>query len=134
MLTAFDIAFQFTPLMRGATGICPRSRFFGDVSIHAPHARGDLKYSVSSVFNGRFNSRPSCEGRPALQMIENARVGFQFTPLMRGATMLLYGQRVGMVVSIHAPHARGDHKNETALLRGHGFNSRPSCEGRPESP
>ena len=77
-------AFQFTPLVRGATCAPPRAD---------PTTR-------------RFNSRPSCEGRPS-----------------SGAADVLAG------VSIHAPRARGDRKRHQSRAPP-SFNSRPSCEGR----
>ena len=65
-----------------------------------------------------FNPRPSCEGRRAFVLRMACAVQFQSTPLMRGATVLS-GQlrRVSQVVSIHAPHARGDHMWVTARWR-----------------
>ena len=139
--------FQFTPLMRGATGRrrCRRGRRRfnsrpscegrhapspsdrqGDVSIHAPHARGDavsdlgVRLFVSihaphargdartrrSVKLSGFNSRPSCEGRH-IRLWQIRASMFQFTPLMRGATWRR-ALTDGGEVSIHAPHARGD--------------------------
>ena len=166
------ILFQFTPLMRGATGseassirrTCFNSRpscegrhavagvlLLAHVSIHAPHARGDQEQQE--------------------QFLEHM---FQFTPLMRGATSYAFYEIIRKVVSIHAPHARGDLCSSrfvasrsvsihaphargdteghftmrgavfqfTPLMRGatpnsratseaKRFNSRPSCEGRP---
>ena len=76
------------------------------VSIHAPHARGDM-------LSPGFFCSPM----------------FQFTPLMRGATLTEVSKN-RIVVSIHAPHARGDiFRPLQPCIRG--FNSRPSCEGRP---
>ena len=43
-----EAMFQSTPLMRGATAVCPSLRARQHVSIHAPHARGDA-----------FGKRPS---------------------------------------------------------------------------
>ena len=163
-------SFQFTPLVRGATvrdndadrqtGFNSRPSCEGrlwrksscdrhDVSIHAPHARGDVLHAYERVawwfqftplMRGAtsarsephvvscFNSRPSCEGRLFIP-VKLPAVLFQFTPLMRGATRSSRGPlrsarfnsrpscegrhtlerfRVGMDVSIHAPHARGD--------------------------
>ena len=79
------------------------------VSIHAPHARGDEKGTRSVGTPGGFNPRPSCEGRPDAHGEQIEAVRFQSTPLMRGATRKRpwRGGRGG--VSIHAPHARGDH-------------------------
>ena len=79
-----------------------------EVSIHAPHARGDLGSPRPCRRTPRFNPRPSCEGRlPPANSIDKSHV-FQSTPLMRGATSdSSYGTPIELV-SIHAPHARGD--------------------------
>ena len=170
-----EMQFQSTPLMRGAT--VDRCRIVGvaGVSIHAPHARGDLQSvyvfllprvsihaphargdtcplrapAARKRFNprpscegrpqganrglapSRFNPRPSCEGRPSTFLAYATSSSFQSTPLMRGATppckperrqrrcfnprpscegrpRPLRGLHDCEVVSIHAPHARGD--------------------------
>ena len=120
-------AFQFTPLVRGATTADERR------------------------FNGRrFNSRPSCEGRPVVELLlGHAEVsihaprargdqsteplltfrGFQFTPLVRGATSTRRAVMCMVEVSIHAPRARGD-RPPASRSPPERFNSRPSCEGR----
>ena len=86
------LTFQSTPLIRGATtyGATPRGgRHFNprpsyegrpvltvydclveDISIHAPHTRGDLHPLLSHRLTRYFNPRPSYEGRRyALQCI-----------------------------------------------------------------
>ena len=94
--------------MRGATwgwSLAPRHH---QVSIHAPHARGDcLMWDGAPVVAG-FNPRPSCEGRLLRFWLANACNH----------------------VSIHAPHARGDRALCGGDGLGKGFNPRPSCEGR----
>ena len=82
--------FQFTPLMRGATRRNSSLSSQGDVSIHAPHARGDLPVASIRRSIACFNSRPSCEGRLNTYWITPSRGLFQFTPLMRGATARFY--------------------------------------------
>ena len=102
------VRFQSTPLIRGATDykdetrlryddFNPRPSYEGrpddgftcetnfDISIHAPHTRGDSTISSRS-----------------------SRVSFQSTPLIRGATgsACLHSDRSS--ISIHAPHTRGD--------------------------
>ena len=49
---------------------------------------------------------------------------------MRGATGIAIGNEVHSLVSIHAPHARGDQRWPLKARRTPCFNSRPSCEGR----
>ena len=61
------------------------------------------------ILDGSFNPRPSCEGRLGGLGHINALEVFQSTPLMRGATIDVSGYFRYFEVSIHAPHARGDH-------------------------
>ena len=151
--TIYHLRFQSTPLMRGATW-GERGRFSGcEVSIHAPHARGDLPRQWSLPYHQRFNPRPSCEGRrrsraslghgcgfnprpscegrPVFCPVVKPLVWFQSTPLMRGATSRALVLAAEHLVSIHAPHARGDSRPRTRLTNRTCFNPRPSCEGRP---
>ncbi len=151
--TIYHLRFQSTPLMRGATW-GERGRFSGcEVSIHAPHARGDLPRQWSLPYHQRFNPRPSCEGRrrsraslghgcgfnprpscegrPVFCPVVKPLVWFQSTPLMRGATFGTRHVILFQQVSIHAPHARGDQSARTSTWPRTCFNPRPSCEGRP---
>ena len=101
-------AFQSTHLMRGATieGAGDLSGFY--ISIHAPHARCDVR----------------------LKDVASWSAAFQSTHLMRGATV-----RVTLIekltnISIHAPHARCDYimiKKRKVIQY---FNPRTSCEVR----
>ena len=56
------------------------------VSIHAPHARGDGGLVGVVTLLESFNPRPSCEGRLKLHDAVKDAYQFQSTPLMRGAT------------------------------------------------
>ena len=78
------------------------------VSIHARHATGDFHLRRTRLGSPRFNSRPSCDGRP----------------------VLLDGHGALLDVSIHARHATGDIYYEKCRRRDDSFNSRPSCDGR----
>ena len=54
--------FQFTPVMRRATyHVCHWAMSY--VSIHARHATGDMTNIVAELVEAGFNSRPSCDGR-----------------------------------------------------------------------
>ena len=122
------LAFQFTPLVRGAT-MAMRAWMSRRAFQFTPLVRGATRSVSTSGSRCSFNSRPSCEGRPVLVV----SVGFDD-------------------VSIHAPRARGDRRmaksttgsqfqftplvrgatpRSTSPLRSARFNSRPSCEGRP---
>ena len=117
--------------MRGATLVATERVIRALVSIHAPHARGDLIsddvaydykwFQSTPLMRGAttsttapptwpscFNPRPSCEGRPRGRGCADGRAQ----------------------VSIHAPHARGDPLPLTLTTRLPSFNPRPSCEGR----
>ena len=95
------LLFQSTPLMRGATGRIDVISDNAVVSIHAPHARGDLmgfhlksplpvfqstplmrgatsRRRTGSRAAGRFNPRPSCEGR--LSRLTNVPFTRRFNP------------------------------------------------------
>ena len=167
--------FQSAPLLRGATGhIVIRIRLVavsiraplarGDgfvngfsrlaqVSIRAPLARGDERRLIPFPLTGRFNPRPSCEGRPLGFAGLVREHMFQSAPLLRGATACQLAPSPPTKVSIRAPLARGDRDcrepsrprlvsiraplargDDILAIRGaqaSGFNPRPSCEGRP---
>ena len=100
--------FQSTPLMRGETDVVTGYEVTLSISIHSPHARGDLWWIHSFLYERYFNPLPSCEGRliakplgirfadfnplPSCEgrlhrmLISRARPKFQSTPLMRGET------------------------------------------------
>ena len=100
--------FQSTPLMRGETLPLPRqsrartisihsphargdldellAQIAATISIHSPHARGDTIYRFRFLASSYFNPLPSCEGRPC--HVSNAITS--------------------LCISIHSPHARGD--------------------------
>ena len=122
--------FQSTPLMRGATFGTRHVILFQQVSIHAPHARGDQSARTSTWPRTCFNPRPSCEGRRARSWCSSSGWEFQSTPLMRGATRDRKQQGAQGHVSIHAPHARGDQMVTLLSTTAICFNPRPSCEGR----
>src|SRR5699024_1035419 len=84
----FSETFQSTHLMRGATKGANALMWLVDISIHAPHARCDSKWSRSL----------SCV------------LSFQSTHLMRGATLQRLASDLALSISIHAPHARCDSK------------------------
>ena len=104
----FHLAFQFTPLVRGATTPdCVRRR--KQPFQFTPLVRGATFRHYLQRRHSSFNSRPSCEGRHQLAADFGLQM-FQFTPLVRGATSLSESADVNHV-SIHAPRARGDRAN-----------------------
>ena len=105
----------------------------GQISIHSPHARGEriesgkpcIQHHLNPLpscegrrsaarrpwCSGRhFNPLPSCEGRRDNAVKEVRPSDFNPTPLMRGETSSAYNGRTLRDISIHSPHARGDHK------------------------
>ena len=145
--------FQFTPVMRRATSGDPGAArdlacFNSRPSCDGRRARHRLHHD-----RRRFNSRPSCDGRQVPPTSCPLFVLFQFTPVMRRATRLDGLQLTKSAVSILARHATGDSSKITVLTTSKmfqftpvmrratntnrisapwkGFNSRPSCDGRP---
>ena len=98
-----------------------------EISIHAPHARSDLTSRKTSRAAKHFNPRSSCEERLDCVYRLDDGLLFQSTLLMRGATRqsscsapdIYFNPRSsceerleldkvsqGIIISIHAPHAR----------------------------
>ena len=119
--------------MRGATKRLLSYDPFEKISIHAPHARGDLPQMVQCFIRGYFNPRPSCEGRLDGKTTLAREKLFQSTPLMRGATFGDWIRDFSVRISIHAPHARGDSSLLDTKKSIMNFNPRPSCEGRQQN-
>ena len=115
--------------MRGATCVNLRGILAVKVSIHAPHARGDQALQVQAGTGNRFNPRPSCEGRLGDGDVVFDNEKFQSTPLMRGATWGPFLCALDCVVSIHAPHARGDQEFFDAYAKAHVSIHAPHARG-----
>ena len=77
-----------------------------------------------------FNPLPSCEGRRYGHSPLVQTPSFQSTPLMRGETAVLRVHAVGVIISIHSPHTRGDTRNASMVSVFPYFNPLPSYEGR----
>ena len=124
--------FQSTPLMRGetTTGYVDVAKI--PISIHSPHARGDVKSFALTATVRVFQSTPLMRGETRETKAATACCRFQSTPLMRGetssstnclciarfqSTPLMRGETYSdaerntyCVISIHSPHARGDQR------------------------
>ena len=83
----YQLTFQSTLLMRGATRVEKRLDDTARISIHAPHARSDDTDKITRTTVNDFNPRSSCEERRC------HAVCMSFLSC----------------ISIHAPHARSDH-------------------------
>ena len=146
------VLFQSTPLMRGKTlQIYPDHITAFDFNpLPSREGRRDDRKSILDIIN--FNPLPSCEGRLAeplerigfdkfqstplmrgetlARRIHAYTFSFQSTPLMRGETRLARDLDPRKHISIHSPHARGDHGDLSVGCHAAHFNPLPSCEGR----
>ena len=103
-----ELKFQSTPLMRGATYLVsapPQPYRFQST----PLMRGATQGQPRTQHRRGFQSTPLMRGATLIDVpSDSERALFQSTPLMRGATGVLPRREAACVVSIHAPHARGD--------------------------
>ena len=124
------------------------------ISIHAPHTRGDSKSRSIGNVPIIFQSTPLIRGATKAGWRDREWRVFQSTPLIRGATCYVSGIVYEHVISIHAPHTRGDMRSSaratSKMISIHAphtrgdttrtsrtrttwhFNPRPSYEGRPQ--
>ena len=77
-----------------------------------------------------FNSRPSCDGRPALAAKMGAYDKFQFTPVLRRATQLCCVAEPLPMFQFTPVLRRATCGRSSTARSTSGFNSRPSCDGR----
>ena len=120
------------------------------ISIHSPHARGDAadnrRARECAYFNplpsceGRhgwrhncfldndFNPLPSCEGRPFYNLGGTTPGISIHSPHARGDHLLLRLLHPGKI-SIHSPHARGDDMMTERSIKFHTFQSTPLMRG-----
>ena len=78
--------FQSTHPVWGATRIAPYSESLLVVSIHAPRVGCDYNRQINRPSRRSFNPRTPCGVRPAIQAIATARIMFQSTHPVWGAT------------------------------------------------
>ena len=82
------ITFQSTPLMRGETYTRHGRKRDRPISIHSPHARGDLHFRLSHCQSRYFNPLPSCEGRPDWPCWARRNSNFNPLPSCEGRRLL----------------------------------------------
>ena len=106
--------FQSTPPARGATaaGAVVHDRLPG-ISIHALREGGDGRGKNRESLLKDFNPRPPRGGRRRWQCVRCLRYPFQSTPPARGATVRIFDNAAGNIISIHAPREGGDHHGST---------------------
>ena len=101
------------------------------VSIHSPHARGDMSSGFTSCAQLDFNPLPSCEGRRASGILMRTATPFQSTPLMRGETGTRRAEARKPPEFQSTPLMRGETRaRSTRRANGSNFNPLPSCAGR----
>ena len=111
--------------------MCPQSvRAPLFISTHAPLARCDYLGGYLVQRHLDFNSRTSCEVRPAPSSSVRKPPVFQLTHLLRGATLLDSSAATMSSISTHAPLARCDPMPAAPIRKSLYFNSRTSCEVR----
>ena len=148
------VRFQSTPLMRGetiavlikyepATNFNPLpsregrrpgmsySLVYAFISIHSPHARGDVERAEKPhAFHISIHS-PHARGDLRRSKIRPTSPISIHSPHARGDVRCAPGWCTGYSISIHSPHARGDLSDDAHKEEVSNFNPLPSCEGRP---
>ena len=91
--------------------------------------RGETRHSVLTGRCSSFQFTPLMreETPEATAMCGFKR--FQSTPLMRGETAVLRVHAVGVIISIHSPHTRGDVMSIKCCRRTRSFQSTPLIRG-----
>ena len=100
------------------------------ISIHAPHARSDCCSRRISTLLLNFNPRSSCEERPDFWAPPQARTYFNPRSSCEERRGSLPDMPELKTISIHAPHARSDRHSGRTSRPSWYFNPRSSCEER----
>ena len=97
--------FQSTLPMRGAT--CEKNDIGGKetISIHTPHAGSDADKTLFTKDKDGFQSTLPMRGATCMFPLTTSMLAFQSTLPMRGATVVGKNLVLGIVISIHTPHA-----------------------------
>ena len=145
-------AFQFTPVVRRATFYQCRDIDSDKFQFTPVVRRATASQTTTNRRNECFNSRPSCDGRPAAPEIPASRTRFNSRPSCDGRPGLPRPELHHLGVSIHARRATGDLRKvykigpfarfqftpvvrratwrSSSSIMPFSFNSRPSCDGR----
>ena len=94
--------------MRGETDDCGGLTDDPTISIHSPHARGDINGHAAGCPTVYFNPLPSCEGRPIAAAVSCKVMPFQSTPLTRGETFAFLKRRLTAIEFQSTPLIRGE--------------------------
>ena len=79
--------------------------------------RGETIFDGSIEDRLTFQSTPLMRGETSVEFTTDRAIAFQSTPLMRGETPAQVEQTAAQDISIHSPHARGDHDGDKPLGR-----------------
>ena len=115
--------------MRGETKAFDAALIACIISIHSPHARGDVDVLPEQHRFMRFQSTPLMRGETPTDRPLSAIATFQSTPLMRGETLDSAKQDHSIYISIHSPHARGDLAFTSSTQSQRTFQSTPLMRG-----
>ena len=125
----WQIKFQSTLLMRGATGYGQSGSAYIPISIHAPHARSDCSCSLANLIRKISIHAPHARSDKYLAYVARGRAISIHAPHARSD-----GEQGSMAsynfISIHAPHARSDYSDNFWITPILDFNPRSSCEER----
>ena len=125
------MGFQSTPPVRGATHEVGATAHGSLISIHAPRAGSDVRHSNRLFAFQEFQSTPPVRGATSSTCLTiTAAANFNPRPPCgerRGGTDL---QRLGVVISIHAPRAGSDVVVDLGADTFLYFNPRPPCGER----
>ncbi|EFR40816.1 hypothetical protein HMPREF9162_2208 [Selenomonas sp. oral taxon 137 str. F0430] len=122
--------FQSTRPVRGATGAKNVTAVISDVSIHAPRAGRDRRPKQQPCAAAGFNPRAPCGARRTVNFSVALHLLFQSTRPVRGATAKEVGRPFHGFVSIHAPRAGRDARQQGLPSGGIRFNPRAPCGAR----
>ena len=118
--------------MRGETHPAPPHRQQREISIHSPHARGDLSPRKPSQRHLPFQSTPLMRGETGWVAMRGRRCkDFNPLPSCEGRPAGVYGKVKAAIDFNPLPSCEGRRKKRRRLLHQRNFNPLPSCEGRP---
>ena len=100
------------------------------ISIHAPHARSDIRSTNSTHHQYNFNPRSSCEERRVLPVVLSVSFTISIHAPHARSDLMVQLHVMLHKISIHAPHARSDAEPNCNSIGYTDFNPRSSCEER----
>ena len=117
MRVSKPIKFQSTHPLRGATITRTPARRGHGISIHAPLAGCDFSSTRTAAAPRHFNPRTPCGVRQSTILSISRLLEFQSTHPLRGATSVQRSPRNRNTISIHAPLAGCDEREEGSTCK-----------------